>query len=115
LSSIKRIYPKYEKEPLTLMSLDSIMQVIFSKISALLDIIEKGILDFVAFNHNQPKLLQNQQEPFLSLADGKPDESNYRKLVNGLCNQINLPSAKLNLEHIKPADRATYLLNYLYM
>lgn len=40
---------------------------------------------------------------------------NYYKLVNDISNPLNLPNASLNFEHVKPADRATYLLNYLYM
>ena len=40
------------------------------------------------------------------------EETTYEKLISGSCH---LPCAKLNLEFIKPADRATYLLNYLYM
>jgi hypothetical protein len=40
---------------------------------------------------------------------------NYAKLVNDITNTQNLPVASLNFEHIKPADRATYLLNFLYM
>ena len=35
--------------------------------------------------------------------------------MNDLQNPLNLPNAALNLKKIKPADRATYLLNYLYM
>jgi hypothetical protein len=86
---------------------------LFSNISTLLEIIEKGILDFVAFNHNQGKIQLNQeQELFLQLADVNKEESTYEKLISGSCH---LPCAKLNLDFIKPADRATYLLNYLYM
>ena len=40
---------------------------------------------------------------------------NYRELVNNVQNSQNLPMAQLNFAGIKPADRATYLLNYLYM
>jgi hypothetical protein len=42
------------------------MEDLFSKINALLDIIEKGILDYVAFNHNNQKL---SYDNFLNLAD----------------------------------------------
>jgi hypothetical protein len=52
MSRVKLIYSKYESEPLTLLTLGHLMESLFSKISALLEIIEKGILDFVAFNHN---------------------------------------------------------------
>ena len=47
--------------------------------------------------------------------DDEALHENYYKLVNDTSNPTNLPNASLNFEHIKPADRATYLLNYLYM
>lgn len=39
----------------------------------------------------------------------------FKQLLNNVENQRNLPSAQLNLKFVKPADRATYLLNYLFM
>ena len=47
----------------------------------------------------------------LSIVD--TDQTN--RLVNDIQNPLNLPFARLNFNLIKPADRATYLLNYLYM
>lgn len=39
----------------------------------------------------------------------------FRQYQGQVWNNAQLPSARLNFEHVKPADRATYLLNYLYM
>ena len=49
------------------------------------------------------------------VVNDEAQHENYHKLVNDISNPLNLPNASLNFEHIKPADRATYLLNYLYM
>jgi hypothetical protein len=53
LSRIRIVYPHFDSQPLSLMKLDQILDQngIFSKIKALRDIIENGILDFVAHNH----------------------------------------------------------------
>lgn len=50
--------------------------------------------------------------------EGQDENEQYlrhSKLTNDVNNTQNLPHARLNFEDIKPADRATYLLNYLYL
>lgn len=69
---------------------------IFSKVEAVTDVIEKGILDYVAHTH---RYAEHGIEMLLKLAD-----PSYERAV-----------AKLDLKHVRAADRATYLLNYLYM
>ena len=136
-------FPWYATEPLTLMKLEEVIRPLFSKMDALADIMEKGILDFVAHSHNQQEgakehsvgMLfdgeQNQDlEPeemsFLQIAepefkpqiaktDLEPTNTQKQNFVSKIDNPLELPSALLNFEDIKPADRATYLLNFLYM
>ena len=76
---------------------------------------------------DEDEQLEPELETFLLLAEAdKPKEkgeegsnidenTNYTRLVNEVMNTEGLPSANLNFDEIKPADRATFLLNYLYM
>ena len=148
LSRVRIVYPNYEEAPLTLMKLELLLDQkgLFSKIKALRDIIENGILDYVAHNYKQNKHNEenmffdkfnrfkeednNPTQDFLllaevqakkqdgdcSLSDGRDhDDFQFKSLTEGVCNQQNIPSASLNFDFIKPADRGTYFLNYLYV
>ena len=89
-------------EPLTMLRLEELLfgqGGLFTKIEALTDIVEKGVLDYVAHTHKNAELNVGTQL-LLKLAVDMPGD---------------LPYARLNLDAVKPADRATYLLNYLYM
>lgn len=139
-------------------------QGLFSKIEALKDIMEQGVLDFVAHSHNiqaaaeqdldAPKQAGGRAplESLLRLAEvqkgqgksgarepdfggkglnasdlndqgdqeapadeGAASHETFKKLLDEVQNPLRLPNARLNVEHVRPADRATYLLNYLYM
>jgi len=52
-SRVTLVFPKYETEPLSMTRLEHILvqQGLFSKIQALCDIMEKGIIDFVAHSY----------------------------------------------------------------
>ena len=161
-SRVTTVYPGYESQPLTLLKLEELMTDLglFSKVASLKNLMQRGILDFVAHdfsqsrrNQKKPEFMfvdesasqQMDQESFLLLADfeneaekqaqakkekdradldsdlerPRPDSGhlpqNFARLTNNTQNQLRLPNARLNLRQIQPADRATYLLNYLYL
>ena len=64
--------------------------------------------DKEGLDHSNDNEQEHQDKDFQS-------NETFKKLLSSVENHRNLPFARLNLKFIKPADRATYLLNYLYM
>ena len=77
VSRVQLLYGDFETQPLTLLRLEQLLvqKGLFSKVQALSDIMEKGILDFVA--HNQRNQANKNESMFLDkMNDSQQDEAN---------------------------------------
>ena len=79
---MRAVYPDLWNSPLTLMRLEELLfgkGGLFSKVDALTDIVERGVLDYVAHTHRYESDGGQETDLLLKLAEFTDAEANEKK------------------------------------
>jgi hypothetical protein len=80
----------------------------FSTMSVIHEVMRNGVMDFLIAEDDQYQRYQMLDEMLENMQQNSSFGPRHE-------NQTNLKGPQLMLEKVKPADRVTFMINYLYM